>query len=50
MTQYSALFTTPQTGFELIANYTNDQDNSLITSHTSKLLFYPPTAILPRRT
>ncbi len=46
VTQYSALFTTPQTGFELIANYTNDQDNSLITSHTS-LLFYPPTASFP---
>ena len=46
VTEYSALFTTPQTGFELIANYTNDQDNSLIMSN-AKLLFYPPTPSFP---
>ena len=46
LTKYSALFTTPQTGFELIANYTNSTDNSLIVS-SSVLKFYPPTASFP---
>ena len=46
VTQYATLFTTPQTGFELIANYTNNTDNSLIISDTT-LLFYPPTPSFP---
>ena len=46
VTEYSALFSTPQTGFELITNYTNGTDNSLIKSE-AKLLFYPPTASFP---
>ncbi len=46
VTEYSALFTAAQSGFELIANYTNQQDNSLIFSDTT-LLFYSPTKDFP---
>jgi hypothetical protein len=46
VTQYSALFKTPQTGFELIANYACCGGNVLIESDAS-LLFYPPTASFP---
>ena len=46
VTDYTALFKTPQTGFELIANYTNSTDNSLITS-SAVLKFYPATAAYP---
>ena len=46
VTQYSALFTTPQTGFELIANYACCGDDVLIKSNTT-LLFYPPTPTFP---
>jgi hypothetical protein len=49
LTNYTALFNTPQTGFELIANYTNSQDNSLISS-SAVLKFYPPTASFPAPT
>jgi hypothetical protein len=40
VTDYTALFGTTQTGYVLIANYTNTQDTSIITS-SAKLLFYP---------
>jgi hypothetical protein len=46
VTDYTALFKTPQTGFELIANYTNSTDTSLLIS-SAHLLFYPPTASDP---
>ena len=46
LTDYTALFTSPQTGFELIANYTNSQDTSLIVS-TAILKFYPANAQYP---
>ena len=46
VTDYTALFKAPQTGFELITNYTNAQDNSLIVS-TAILKFYPPMAGYP---
>ncbi len=46
VTEYSALFKTPQTGFELIANYTNSVDTSLIKSNAA-LRFYPPTPSFP---
>jgi hypothetical protein len=46
VTDYTALFKAPQTGFELITNYTNAQDNSLIVS-TAILKFYPAMAGFP---
>ncbi len=46
VTDYSALFAQPQTGFVLIANYTNSTDTSIITS-SGELLFYPPTTQFP---
>ena len=46
VTDYTALFKTPQTGYELIANYTNPTDTSLITS-TAELRFYPATSAYP---
>jgi hypothetical protein len=46
LTNYSALFKTPQSGFELITNYTNSTDNSLITS-SAVLKFYMPTESFP---
>jgi len=46
VTAYSALFNAPQTGFELIANYTTTQDISLIIS-SSVLKFYPATPAFP---
>ena len=49
VTDYSALLAQPQTGFVLIANYTNSTDTSVITS-TGELLFYPATAQYPAPT
>ncbi len=46
VTDYTALFKTPQTGFELITNYTNSTDTSLLIS-SADLLFYPATAAYP---
>jgi hypothetical protein len=46
VTDYTSLLATPQTGFALIANYTNSQDTSIITS-SAELLFYPATAKSP---
>lgn len=40
VTDYTALFGGTNPGFVLIANYTNQQDTSIITS-SAKLLFYP---------
>jgi hypothetical protein len=40
VTDYTSLLNTTQSGFVLIANYTNGQDTSIITS-SAKLLFYP---------
>jgi hypothetical protein len=40
VTDYTALLNSTQSGYVLIANYTNSQDNSIITS-SAKLLFYP---------
>lgn len=46
VTDYTSTLATPQSGFVLIANYTNPTDTSLITSD-AKLLFYPATAKAP---
>ncbi len=46
VTDYTTLFKTPQTGFELIANYTNSTDTSLLMS-SADLLFYPATTANP---
>ena len=46
VTEYTATLATPESGFVLIANYTNPTDTSLITSN-AKLLFYPATAAAP---
>jgi hypothetical protein len=46
VTDFTALLATPQSGFEIIANYTNSQDTSVITSSAS-LLFYPATTQYP---
>jgi hypothetical protein len=43
VTDYTALLATAQSGYALIANYTNSQDTSIITS-SAHLLFYPATA------
>jgi hypothetical protein len=40
VTDYTSLLAGTNPGFVLIANYTNDQDTSIITS-SAKLLFYP---------
>jgi hypothetical protein len=40
ITDYTSLLAGANTGYVLIANYTNDQDTSIITS-SAKLLFYP---------
>ncbi len=40
VTDYTSLLNSPQSGFVLIANYTNGQDTSIITT-SAKLLFYP---------
>jgi len=40
VTDYTSLLNTQQSGFVLIANYTNSQDTSIITT-SAKLLFYP---------
>ena len=40
VTDYTSLLNSPQSGFVLIANYTNQQDTSIITT-SAKLLFYP---------
>jgi len=42
VTDYTALLASAQTGYALIANYTNSQDTSIITS-SARLLFYPAT-------
>jgi hypothetical protein len=49
VTDYSALLAQPQTGFVLIANYTNSTDTSIITS-SGELLFYPATTQYPAPT
>jgi hypothetical protein len=46
VTDYTSLLATTQNGFALIANYTNAQDTSIITS-SAKLLFYPATGKSP---
>ena len=46
VTDYTALLKTAQSGFVLIANYTNQQDTSIITT-SAKLLFYPATNTYP---
>jgi hypothetical protein len=46
VTDYTTLFKTSQTGFELIANYTNSTDTSLLMS-SADLLFYPATPANP---
>ncbi len=46
VTDYTSLLATTQNGFALIANYTNSQDTSIITS-SAKLLFYPATLKAP---
>ncbi len=46
VTDYTSVLAAPQTGFVIIANYTNSQDTSIITS-SAKLLFYPATAKFP---
>ncbi len=46
VTDYSALYTAPQTGFLQIANYYNAQITSTITA-TAWLTFYPPTRKFP---
>ncbi|MGH6889621.1 MAG: peptide-N4-asparagine amidase [Rhizomicrobium sp.] len=40
VTDYTTLLESANSGFVIIANYTNDQDTSIITS-SAKLLFYP---------
>lgn len=40
VTDYTSLLNAPQSGFVLIANYTNQQDTSIITT-SANLLFYP---------
>ncbi len=40
ITDYTSLLSGANTGYVLIANYTNNQDTSIITS-SAKLLFYP---------
>jgi len=49
VTDFTALLATPQSGFEIIANYTNSQDTSVITS-SAALLFYPANATYPAPT
>jgi Peptide N-acetyl-beta-D-glucosaminyl asparaginase amidase A len=49
VTDYTSLFESAQTGFVLIANYTNSTDTSIITS-TGELLFYPATTQYPAPT
>ncbi|HTZ71640.1 MAG TPA: peptide-N4-asparagine amidase, partial [Acetobacteraceae bacterium] len=49
VTDYTSLLNSAQTGYVLIANYTNSQDTSIITS-SGKLLFYPATANYPAPT
>lgn len=46
VTDLSATLKTAQSGFVLIANYTNSQDTSIITT-SARLLFYPPSAQFP---
>jgi hypothetical protein len=46
VTEYSALFNSAQTGFVLIANYTNSTDTSVIGSN-AQLTFYPASAQFP---
>lgn len=46
VTDYAATLARPQSGFVLIANYTNATDTSLVTSSAS-LLFYPATTAYP---
>jgi hypothetical protein len=46
VTDYTSTLAAPQSGFALIANYTNSTDTSLITS-SAQLLFYPATASAP---
>jgi len=47
VTDYTALLGGTSPGFVLIANYTNNQDTSIITS-SAKLLFYPvPQGVTP---
>jgi hypothetical protein len=46
VTDYTALFNTAQTGFELITNYTSGQIQAQIFSSAS-LKFYPPTPSFP---
>jgi len=43
ITDYTSLLSGANTGYVLIANYTNNQDTSIITS-SAKLLFYPVPA------
>ncbi len=46
VTNDTALLAQPQTGFALIANYTNSTDTSIITASGS-LLFYPASSTYP---
>jgi hypothetical protein len=46
VTDFTSLLTTTQSGFALIANYTNSTDTSVITAQ-AKLLFYPATTQYP---
>jgi hypothetical protein len=46
VTDYTSTLATAQSGFVLIANYTNSTDTSVITS-SANLLFYPATASYP---
>ncbi len=46
VTDYTSTLSTANSGFVLIANYTNSTDTSLITS-SAQLLFYPATATAP---
>jgi hypothetical protein len=46
VTDYTALFTIAQTGFEIIANYTQGDIQAQIFS-TASLKFYPPTPTFP---
>jgi hypothetical protein len=46
VTEYTSLLASVQSGYALIANYTNSQDTSVITAQ-AKLLFYPATAQYP---
>jgi hypothetical protein len=49
VTDYTSLLSGANTGFVLIANYTNSTDTSIITS-SARLLFYPATTNAPAPT